>query len=168
MSKLSSFRLSRLSYGIVAALLLVSESASATADGPDFYRVTGVADDDVLNIRARPDSHAEKLGEIPPDGTCLRNLGCQGGLTFQEFTELSKARQAARLKENPRWCSKENPRWCRIEYQGVTGWVAGRYLREGTCDSMATGRAPDLLKPESDSFQHGEMDVDHQGTEEKP
>ncbi len=160
MSKLSSFRLSRLSHGIVAALLLASESASATADGPDFYRVTGVADDDVLNIRARPDSHAEKLGEIPPDGTCLRNLGCQGGLTFQEFTELSKARQAARLKENPRWC--------RIEYQGVTGWVAGRYLREGSCDPMATGRAPDLRKPGSDSFQHGEMDVDHQGTEEKP
>ena len=145
MNKLFSFQLSKLIYSIAAALLLTSESASATADGPDFYQVTGVANGDVLNIRSHPNPHAEKLGEIPPDGTCLRNLGCQGGLTFQEFTELSKARQAARLKENPRWC--------RIEYQGVTGWVAGRYLQEGTCDSMATGRAPDLREPRSDSFQ---------------
>lgn len=145
MNKRFSFQLSRLIYSIAAALLLTAESASATADGPDFYQVTGVANGDVLNIRSHPNPHAEKLGEIPPDGTCLRNLGCQGGLTFQEFTELSKARQAARLKENPRWC--------RIEYQGVTGWVAGRYLQEGTCDSMATGRAPDLREPGSDSFQ---------------
>ena len=145
MNKRFSFQLSRLIYSIAAALLLTAESASATADGPDFYQVTGVANGDVLNIRSHPNPHAEKLGEIPPDGTCLRNLGCQGGLTFQEFTELSKARQAARLKENPRWC--------RIEYQGVTGWVAGRYLQEGTCDSMATGRVPDLREPGSDSFQ---------------
>ena len=145
MNKRFSFQLSRLIYSIAAALLLTAESASATADGPDFYQVTGVANGDVLNIRSHPNPHAEKLGEIPPDGTCLRNLGCQGGLTFQEFTELSKARQTARLKENPRWC--------RIEYQGVTGWVAGRYLQEGTCDSMATGRVPDLREPGSDSFQ---------------
>ena len=111
----------------VAALLLMSMgSALATADGPDFYSVIGVADDDLLNIRAEPDPHAKKIGEIPPDGTCVRNLGCQGGLTFREFTELSEERKAKRLKENPRWC--------KIEYQGVNGWVAGRYLREGACN----------------------------------
>ena len=55
----------------------------------------------------------------------MRNLGCQGGLTFQEFQTLNPAEQAERLKQNPRWC--------RIEYQGVTGWVAGRYLAEGGC-----------------------------------
>jgi hypothetical protein len=52
-------------------------------------------------------------------------LGCKGGLTFQEFTELSKADQEARLMENPRWC--------KVEYRDVVGWVAGRYLEEGTC-----------------------------------
>ena len=109
-----------------AALLLGAGSAWATADGPDFYAVTGVADDDVLNIRAEPDPRAEKIGAVPPDGTCVRNLGCKGGLTFREFTELSAERKAKRLKENPRWC--------KIEYQGVDGWVAGRYLREGTCN----------------------------------
>jgi hypothetical protein len=55
----------------------------------------------------------------------VRNLGCQGGLTFQEFSTLNQAEQAERLKQNPRWCQ--------IEYQGITGWVAGRYLVEGGC-----------------------------------
>jgi uncharacterized protein YraI len=108
-----------------AALGLSSATAGAEADGPDFYAVTGVAADDVLNIRAHPDPHAAKLGEIPPNGTCVRNLGCRGGLTFEEFTELSEAQKARRLKENPRWC--------KIEFKGTTGWVAGRYLMEGTC-----------------------------------
>jgi uncharacterized protein YraI len=109
-----------------AALMLGAGVAWAEADGPDFYSVTGVAANDVLNIRSEPDPHAAKVGAIPPNGTCIRNLGCKGGLTFQEFTELSPAQQAKRLQENPRWC--------RVEYRGITGWVAGRYLAEGSCE----------------------------------
>ncbi len=99
--------------------------ARAEADGPDYYAVRGVARGDVLNVRSEPDPHAPKVGEIPPDGTCIRNLGCQGGLSFQEYTELSPAEQERR--------QRENPRWCKVEYQGMTGWVAGRYLAEGDC-----------------------------------
>jgi len=111
--------------GLLAVTILVmgSGAASADADGPDYYRVTGIAPDDVLNLRAAPNAHAAKVGDIPPGATCIRNLGCQGGLSFREFTELSPAEQKKRLKENPRWC--------KVEYQGMTGWVAGRYLAEG-------------------------------------
>jgi hypothetical protein len=98
--------------------------------------VTAVAGNDVLNIRAEPDPHAKKIGEIPPDGTCVRNLECQGSRTFQEFTELSEKQKAVRIKENPRWC--------KVEYRGVEGWVTGRYLQEGTCDVPAVDPAPDL------------------------
>jgi hypothetical protein len=104
---------------------LSSVAASATADGPDFYVVQGVANDDVLNVRARPNLRAENLREIPPDGICIRTLSCKGGLTFQEFIKLSPAEQEKR--------QQENPRWCKGEYQGVTGWVAGRYVGEGGC-----------------------------------
>jgi len=107
------------------AIGLGTGAASADADGPDFYQVRNVAANDVLHMRVKPNPRARKVGEIPPDGTCLRNLGCQGGLTFQEFTELSPAERKQR--------ERENPRWCRVEYQGVTGWVAGRYLGEGDC-----------------------------------
>jgi hypothetical protein len=110
---------------VAAALAVAPGSAAATADGPDFFQVTGVAANDTLNLREAPDPQAAKIGEIPPDGTCIRNLGCQGGLTFREFTELSEGDREMRLKENPRWC--------RVEYRGITGWVAGRFLREGAC-----------------------------------
>jgi hypothetical protein len=110
---------------IVTILAWWPAAVLAEADGPDYYRVVDVAADDVLNIRAEPSPAAEKLGEIPPGADCVRNLGCQGGLTFEEFTTLSDAAKAERLRRNPRWC--------RVEYQGVTGWVAGRYLAEGGC-----------------------------------
>jgi hypothetical protein len=106
-------------------LAVCSGSVHAEADGPDYYAVQGVAKGDVLNIRAEPNPHARKVGEIPPDGTCVRNLGCEGGLTFEEFTALTPAEKERR--------TLENPRWCRVEYGGVAGWVAGRYLTEGDC-----------------------------------
>lgn len=111
---------------ITGLLLTLGPGAPrAEADGPDYYRVRGVAANDVLNIRAEPDPHGTKLGEIPPHGTCIRNLGCQGGLSFEEFSTLSPAEQERR--------AREHPRWCKVEYQGVTGWVAGHYLAEGDC-----------------------------------
>lgn len=119
--------LRRLAGALVATGLgLGSALASAEADGPDHYRVVGVAPGDVLNIRSEPDPQSVKVGEIPPNGNCIRNLGCRGGLSFQEFTTLSKEAQAARLGENPRWC--------KVDYQGQVGWVAGRYLTEADCE----------------------------------
>ena len=79
--------------------------------------MTGVAADDVLNIRAEPDPHAKKIGEIPPDGICLRNLGC-------------------RMAEGQRWCSVET-----VSGDATRGWVAGSYLVEGGPPATAT-KAP--------------------------
>jgi len=110
---------------LVLLPLLFPGNAGAEADGPDNYKVRDVSNGDTLSIHAEPHPDAARLGEIPPQGDCIRNLGCQGGLTFEEFTTLSKEQQAQRLRENPRWC--------RIEYQGIVGWVAGRYLAEGSC-----------------------------------
>jgi hypothetical protein len=109
----------------VACLLLVSTAIYAEAEGPDFFRVTQIAQGDTLIIRSAPSAKAHKLGDIPPDGSCIRNLGCQGGLSFQDFSSLSPAAQQRRLKQNPRWC--------KVEYRGITGWVAGVYLTEGGC-----------------------------------
>jgi hypothetical protein len=110
---------------MAALLVLLPGTAVAEADGPDFYQVRDISSGETLGIHAEPDPDATRLGEIPPQGGCIRNLGCRGGLTFEEFTTLSKEQQARRLKDNPRWC--------RIEYQGIVGWVPGRYLAEGSC-----------------------------------
>ena len=106
-------------------LLLMSHNAYAEADGPDYWRVHGVDGGDVLNIRREANATSKKIGEIPPDAQCIKNLNCTGGLTLNEFTTLSEA-QKEKIK-------KERPRWCYIEYKGIKGWVAGRYLREGSC-----------------------------------
>ena len=116
----------RLAAGLLLLLAGVPAGLWAEADGPDHYRVTGVVADDLLNIRAEPNPRAEKVGEIPSDGNCIRNLGCRGGLTMDEYSTLSAEQKTRRLRENPRWC--------KIDYQGVEGWVAGRYLAEGGCD----------------------------------
>jgi len=105
--------------------LLAAGYARAEADGPDHFRVTGVAANDVLNLRAAPNPQAAKVGVIPPNANCVHNLGCQGGLSFQEYSTLSRARQKERLREHPRWC--------RVAYRSATGWVAGRFLAEGSC-----------------------------------
>jgi len=107
---------------IAGSVILLAARALAEADGPDFYDVKGVESGDVLNIRAEADYHSTQVGTIPPDGACVRNLGCKGGLTFEEFSTPSEA--------DKRRIERQRPRWCRVEYHGVTGWVAGRYLQE--------------------------------------
>ena len=106
-------------------VILMGHDACAEADGPDYWRVHRVVSDDVLNIRSEANPTSEKIGQIPPDGQCIKNLRCIGGLTLNEFTTLSEA-QKEKIK-------KERPRWCQIKFQGITGWVAGRYLRESAC-----------------------------------
>lgn len=97
-------------------------NAQAEADGPDFFRVEGVRAGDVLNIRAAPSATAAKLGGIPPRANGVKNLGCRGGLTFAQWQKAGQAEREAAQKT----------RWCRISWQGVEGWVAARYLREGS------------------------------------
>ncbi|MGD8368889.1 MAG: SH3 domain-containing protein [Desulfobacterales bacterium] len=106
-------------------LLLMPPLAFSTADGPDHWQVHGVAQGDVLNIRQEANAKSKIIGEIPPDGQCIRNIRCVGGLTLKEFTTLSEAEKKK--------IERERPRWCLIEYNGVTGWVNGRYLKEGGC-----------------------------------
>lgn len=110
---------------LVLLVVLIARGVHADADGPDHWEVVGVEAGDVLNIRQEANARATKIGEIPPGGTCVKNIRCVGGLTFEEFTTLSEAERNK--------IEKERPRWCYIEYKGIKGWVAGRYLREGVC-----------------------------------
>ena len=115
-----------LSVFVMLFLILYMTVASSAADGPDYWQVHGVQSNDALNIRKEPDWQSEKIGEIPPDGQCIKNIKCVGGLTYDEFTNLSEAEKEKIIQERPRWCY--------IEYKGIKGWVAGRFLREGACE----------------------------------
>jgi uncharacterized protein YraI len=74
--------------------------------GPDFYVVRGLAAGDTLNVRSQASTQGRVLAQLS-QGARVRNLGCQQSGTT---------------------------RWCKIRTTGgvvVTGWVNGRYLREG-------------------------------------
>lgn len=101
-------------------VLIGMGGAQAEADGPDFWSVARVDAGDVLNMRAVPRSTSRKVGEIPPNVRGLKNLGCQGGPTFSQWSRMTLSDRKAASKD----------RWCMVEYGGKRGWVAGRYLAE--------------------------------------
>jgi uncharacterized protein YraI len=98
--------------GWVAGRYLL-ESAGPTAggggsgaSGPDTWVVGGLPAGDTLNVRSEPSTQGSVLATLRP-GERVTNLGC---------------RQIGQT------------RWCQIRSRGgvtVTGWVNGRYLREG-------------------------------------
>jgi uncharacterized protein YraI len=76
------------------------------AAGPDAWVVAGLAAGDTLNVRTEPSTQGRVIATLQP-GARVANLGC---------------RQSG------------SARWCQIRTTGgvtVTGWVNGRYLREG-------------------------------------
>ncbi len=93
---------------ITAILLgLMPLLIGAGNDLPLFGSVVGVAEDDVLNVRSRPDYRTPKVGEIAPHGT----------------VGIKRCRRIG------------TSRWCRIfglaqnGYDGGSGWVNARFLR---------------------------------------
>lgn len=81
-------------------------SGGAGASGPDFYIVTGLPAGRRLGLRTKPSGDAPVIAQLGA-GTRLQNLGCE---------------------------QRGQTRWCRVSTTGsisVTGWVDGRYLREG-------------------------------------
>jgi hypothetical protein len=89
---------------------------------PSFWAVTGVGRNDVLHLRDVPSADSKSLASIPFNARGLKNFGCRRGeLPFDQWARMSEAQRRA-----------ANTKWCRVEFQGIEGWVAGRYLREDT------------------------------------
>jgi heat shock protein HslJ len=118
----------------VMAMLLNWNGAQAEADGPDFYRVTGVSEGSSLNVRAGPGLDHPVVGSLRFGADGIRNLGCEGGLTFAEWQQASPAEREAGRKR----------RWCRIEQGGTVGWAAGWHLAEGSVPAAAVASGPGL------------------------
>jgi hypothetical protein len=87
---------------------------------PEYWAVTGVSSGDVLNIRDVPSADSRSLGGIPPDAHGVKNLGCRRN-------ELSLDRW---MKANESQRQEAKMIWCRVQFHGLEGWVAGRFLKE--------------------------------------
>jgi len=124
--------------------------ARAEADGPDHFSVTGMAIGQSLDLHAEADVRSQVIGQIPSTAQCVRNGGCQGGLSFEEFSTLSQEDQRLRLEVNPRWC--------KVDYRGSSGWALGRFLMEDACPVQA----PEL-KQKNVTFKSGQTRVSFEG-----
>jgi N-acetylmuramoyl-L-alanine amidase len=82
----------------VAAAVATAISKFCDLAADTTYRVTGVAGNNVLNIRSGPDSSRTISGTVPPDGRGVRIVGACVG------------------------------QWCPIRYENVTGWVNRQFL----------------------------------------
>lgn len=85
--------------GPILALILALPGGAGAQDLPGLYSVTGVAADDVLNIRALPDAKSEVIGALAPDATGV------------EVVALA-----------------EGGRWGRVNAGEQAGWAAMRFL----------------------------------------
>jgi hypothetical protein len=107
---------------VCALLLLVAAPAPAqtAADNPTYWAVTGVPYYDSLNLRVAPDADSKRIAKIPFNARGLKNYGCPNHVTFEQWKRMTQAQKD--------WAARS--RWCQIEYNGMRGWVAGRFLKE--------------------------------------
>lgn len=121
-----------------ASLGLWAGIASANdTDPPKYWAVTGVASNDVLNMRDVPDGDAKKLGTIPPNAHGLKHIGCMVPTPSMDRWMVMTPEEKANAKLE----------WCRIEYKGQQGWVAARFLKPdvgagGTASAGASASPP--------------------------
>ncbi|MFM1815364.1 MAG: hypothetical protein RLZ98_2059 [Pseudomonadota bacterium] len=113
---------------LVFAAFWGSVSVMAEASGPDVWDVTGVRSDDALNMHTEASARSKTILRIPYDAKGLKNLGCTGIPTFRQWQAMTEAERIRSARA----------RWCKVEYQGNQGWVAGRFLKEGTAGRPQT------------------------------
>lgn len=101
---------------LAMGILIISGYAFATADGPDYYKVTGVANNDVLNLRATPSVTAKIIAKIPFNATKLEN-------------KVDRADKNGKLlPDTDMLIAGREPHWLKIKYKKTIGWVQLRFL----------------------------------------
>jgi len=106
----------------VLTLFAWTTTASAIADGPDFWRVTGIDAGEDLNMRLGPAIQFRISATLPHDARGILNLGCFPDFNPAEWEALTKKEQSMAT----------GMRWCRVMYKGKRGWIYARYLQEDT------------------------------------
>ncbi|WP_116086232.1 COG3650 family protein [Tropicimonas sp. IMCC34011] len=126
-------------------MLLVASAASAQGDLPALYDVSGVASDDVLNVRAGPEASAPLVATLAPDETgveIVRRSGGWGLVSLPETRGWASLDYLARQPGQgegfpmPQRCSGTEPFW-----------------------SLALGERPVFAVPERETPLHGHVEA---------
>ena len=126
---------------LIAALAVAPLSAHAEIDGhgPDAWRVTGVAANDVLNARMGPGTNYPVIETFAHDKRALQQITCVPFYTMAHFSAMSEAE----LEALP-------PRWCLMRAADLSkaGWVAQRYLIADFDEEVLHGDVEDFDEPD--------------------
>ncbi len=107
----------------IAGMALSAPVAHAEIDGhgPDAWRVTGVAADDVLNMRMGPGTEYLAIDQLAANARNLELITCVPLLIQPIYSRLSEAQRAALP---PRWCLMRSSDFSKA------GWVSQRFIME--------------------------------------
>jgi len=119
--------------GCALLAVLPVRDAVAEADGPDFYRLTGLAPGETLFLHPGPEIGGRPLATLPCDAEGLVNFGCIGGMSYEAWQGASGEERAAAALT----------RWCRVGHGSTIAWAPGRHLAEGA-DTGAFDGGPRL------------------------
>ncbi len=113
--------------------LLTLHTPAIAGDFPRLYQVTGVAADDVLNVREAPDASSAIIGGIAPD-----------------FMHIEVTATSADM------------RWGQVNFHEFSGWVAMRYMQDMGNPPWWELRRP-LFCSGTEPFWHAIIDADTSG-----
>jgi hypothetical protein len=114
-----------LAAGVIAAASIAFGAGSGISSTFVAWQVTGVAADDLLNVRAYPSSSSRIIVGYPT-GTVLSMTGrCTAGVNLHDIYGLPPAQQRQLVRYN--WCET----WLDHDGDGTfnNGWVYGRYIQ---------------------------------------
>jgi uncharacterized membrane protein len=95
-------------------LLWLGAGLAQAQDYPALHAVTGVAADDVLNIRERPDAGSPILGALAPDATGIEVVSVSDGwalVNLEDSSGYAAVKYLAR-ETAPDWNTLERPLTC--------------------------------------------------------
>ncbi|WP_172294944.1 SH3 domain-containing protein [Pseudoruegeria sp. HB172150] len=98
----------RIALTLAAALLALPATAQ-----PGYFRVTGVASDDTLNVRAEPSADSADIGDLGPTATGIEVTG-----------------------------TNESGDWGRIIWQDGNGWISMNFLEPETLPAIPSTELP--------------------------
>lgn len=125
---------------VACGITLAAPAARAEIDGhgPDAWQVTGVAADDVLNMRMGPGTEYLVIDHLAPDARGLEQITCVPLLIPTIYYKLTEA-QRAELPQ--RWCLMRSNDFSKA------GWVAQRFIMEDGLEEIEPGATPDTDIP---------------------
>ena len=114
--------LRRILMGVSLAISFMATAAFAQLDGhgPDSWKVTGVAANDVLNARMGPGTAYPVIERFAPDTRGLEQITCVPYYSLRHYSAMTEAQISALP---PRWCLMRDVNMTRA------GWVAGHFIR---------------------------------------